>query len=470
MRVGAALLGAGLLSACQIFDDDKDRPHPVEPLPAAFSNNDAAAVELPAPRSDWWRSFQSEELDRLVTTALERNHNLKIAIARVVQADAQGAAAGAALFPTLDAKLGHATTGPAGGIGTAGNGVPWKSDRVIQGGLRASYEFDLWGKNGYAADSALALAKASVHSREVVAVTLVADLTKSYIDYLAESDHLAVATDNLENARVTLKAVRTRMERGDGQAIEVMQQETAVATVEANVQNHRLLRAKAFNQIAALLGLSPGELSLTGSTLTTLTLPTVAPGIPSRLICRRPDIRQAEATLMAADADINVARAKMYPSLTFSAEGGRGAMSFANLLSPQSAFYSIVGQLTQSIFDAGKNASAVRQSKGRYVEMVEAYRQVIIEAMHDVEDALVTLKISADQQRALMMAVEHAGKAYDLSTRSFQRGAIEYTTLLETQRTLYGAKDSEAGIRADRLKASVDLFKALGGGLDDPQC
>ena len=174
--------------------------------------------------------------------------------------------------------------------------------------------------------------------------------------------------------------------------------------------------------------------------------------------------------MLSANADINVARAKMYPSLTFSAEGGKGGYSYSSLLTPQTMFYSVIGQLTQSIFDGGKNANAVRQSEARYIEMVETYRSAIIEAVHDVEDALAALKTTNEQQAALATAAGHARKAYELSSKSFDRGAVDYTTLLETQRTLFGTEDSETGTRADRLKAAVDLFKALGGGLEEPHC
>jgi len=231
-----------------------------------------------------------------------------------------------------------------------------------------------------------------------------------------------------------------------------------------------LLRARAFDKLAALMGKTPTELTLAGGSLTNLELPKVSTGVPAQLICRRPDIRRAEATMLSADADIDVARAKMYPSLSFSAEGGKGGYSFSNLLMPQSMFYSLIGELSQSIFDAGKNANTVRQSEARHTEMIETYRSTIVEAVHDVEDALAALKTTNDQQRSLATAAGHARKAYELSSKSFDRGAVDYTTLLETQRTLFATEDSETGTRADRLKAAVDLFKALGGGLEEPHC
>jgi len=477
-RFGVALLGCGLLTACAAVEDT-EREVPNVALPSAFKHADepAAAAEPAAaepavqtPQSEWWKTFHSEELDRLVAAALANNHDLKVAIARVTQADAQAGVTGAAQYPTLDASFKHSSTAPSGGVGTVIDTVKYEQQRTIQASLKTAWEIDLWGKNAYAAESALALAQASVHFREAVALTLVSDLTKSYIDFLAESDRVRVAENNLANARSALGAITTRMERGDATIIEVQQQETAVANAEANVPVHLLLRAKAFNKLAALMGSTPAELSLTGGTLANLEPPKVAAGIPSQLICRRPDIRRAEANMLSANADIDVARAKMYPNLSFSAEGGKGGYSFASLMTPQTMFYSLIGELTQSIFDAGKNANGVRQSRARYKEMLETYRQVITEAVHDVEDALASLKITSDQQKSLARAAGHARRAYELSSKSYDRGAVDYTTLLETQRTLFNTEDTETSIRADRLKAAVDLFKALGGGLEEPHC
>jgi len=476
--VVAAALGCGLLAGC-VTDGDAQRQLPKVELPAGFKNADTPAPGVPAadlslvrPESEWWKSFHSAELDQLVTDALANNHDLKVAIARVTQAEAQAGIADAAQYPTLDFNFKHSTTAPSGGIGTVvdGNAPGYKQQRLPQVGLATAWEIDLWGKNAAGAESALALAQASVHYREAVALSLISDLTKSYIDVLAESDHVKVSENNLANARKALQAVTTRMDSGDATIIEVEQQRTAVANAEANVPVHLLLRARAFDKLAALMGKTPTELTLAGGSLTNLELPKVSTGVPAQLICRRPDIRRAEATMLSADADIDVARAKMYPSLSFSAEGGKGGYSFSNLLMPQSMFYSLIGELSQSIFDAGKNANTVRQSEARHTEMIETYRSTIVEAVHDVEDALAALKTTNDQQRSLATAAGHARKAYELSSKSFDRGAVDYTTLLETQRTLFATEDSETGTRADRLKAAVDLFKALGGGLEEPHC
>jgi len=472
-RRRSAVAGMALLTlaGCAIADDE-DREIPQQPLPAAFHNAGAEQANLPPPQSEWWKEFHHPELNRLVELALANNHDVRIATARVAQSEAQASATGALQMPTLELDPKWSLTGPSGGVGTANDHLTsWQSQRMHQIGLKTAYEVDLWGKNAYATESAVALTQASVHYREVVTISLAADVTKTYFDYLAESDRLNVAERNLANARAALAGIRTRMDHGDATITDVSQQETAVANAESTVPVHMLNRDRALNKLASLLGTTPAELlPLEGVTLVGVEPPKVTPGIPAQLICRRPDIRRAEANLLAANADIKVARAKMYPSFSLSGEGGYGAYTLHTLIQQQALYYNFVGQITATLFDAGRNAAGVMQNRARYEEMVETYRQVILESVHDVEDALSALKLTGEQQAALARAAKFAKKAYDSSTIAYDRGAVDFLTLLETQRTLFNTEDAETAARADRLKAAVDLFKALGGGFDEPQC
>ncbi len=465
-------LTCGALAGCALLSDDTPVAAP-QALPVAFKNAKPPTAQLPPPTSEWWKDFHNDELNHLIATALTNNHDLRVAITRITQTEAQATVAGAAQFPTLSADLNQANTAPYFGVGTASNGsAPWASQRLPEASLKASYEVDLWGKNAASAKSALALAQASVYYREVVGLTLTSDLTKAYFDYLAENDRTAVAERNVVIVKESLKAVRTRMEQGDATINEVMQQETALATAQAAVPVHRLNRERAFDKLAALMGTTPAELSLHGKTLAGIEMPKINTGIPAQLICRRPDIRRAEANMLSAHADIQVARAKMYPDLTFSLQGGVGAYAYSSLLGalPQSRFYSIIGDLTQSIFDAGQLAAGVQLQRAKYEEMVETYRQTIIESVHDVEDALAAVRLLGEQQKSLAEAAANAKQAHDLARVSFDRGAVDYLMLLESERSLDSSEDAEIAARDDRLKASVDLFKALGGGLEDPHC
>lgn len=431
-----------------------------------FDNGSSAIApdRLTSPASSWWQSFHNSELDQVITAAMDNNHDLKVAIARIAQAEEASNIADAAIYPTLT------TTGKYTGsqAATASNTPSYY--RIPSFGFQTSYELDLWGKNGYAAELALALAQASVHYREGVALTLASDITKAYVDFLAETDHISVAENNLSNARNSLEAVQTRMDQGDATMVELLQQQTTVANAEGVLEVHRLNREKAFNKIAALIGTTPSQLGLKGGTLSNLVPPDLSPGIPSQLLCRRPDIRRAEANMISAELDVKVARAKLFPDITFSTDIGRSAYSFDAMILPSNHYSTIVGQIVQPLYDAGKNVATVRQSTGKYTEMVQTYHQAIINAVHDVEDALASLRLTGQQRKALVRATGFAQQAYDLSTYSFDKHAIDFLSLLESQRTLYTTQDAEVSARSDLFKATVDLFTALGGGLEKPHC
>jgi NodT family efflux transporter outer membrane factor (OMF) lipoprotein len=469
--LAVAGLTALALAACAVADDE-DRQIPQQPLPATFRNSGADQTALPPPQSEWWKEFRHPELTRLIERAMENNHDIRVAATRIAQAEAQAAVTGALQFPTLDFVPKWGLNAPLGGAGSANDHLTkWESQRMHQLSLKTAYEVDLWGKNAYAAESAIALAQASVHYREVVSMTLAADVAKTYFDYLSESDRINVAERNVANTRAALAGLNARMERGDATITDVSQQETAVANAEATIPVHILNREKALNKLAALLGTTPADLlPLDGYSLVGLEPPRIGTGLPAQLICRRPDIRRAEANLLAANADIKVARARMYPSFTFSGEGGWAAYTLPSLIQPQALYYNFASQIAASIFDAGRNAAGVLQNRARYEEMVETYRQVILESVHDVEDALAAIRQIGEQQASLARAAKSARRAFETSTKAYDRGVVDFLTLLETQRTLFSTEDAETAARADRLKAAVDLFKALGGGFDEPQC
>lgn len=476
------VLIASALGGCAIIDDHVRNLH-VPSLPDLFHNDPSVnqpvvdqpsksdvptgqnkTDQLTSPASAWWETFHNDELNRLIDSAMKNNHDLKVAVSRIAQAEEGARIADADLYPTETMVPSQTSAQSAAATSTTGY------YRLSTLSFKTSYEVDLWGKNGFAAESALALAQASVHYREGVALTLASDISKSYVDYLSETDHIAVAEDNLSNARNSLQAVKTRMEQGDATQVELLQQETTVSNAEGVLFIHRLSREKAFNKLAALLGMTPSEIDIKGGTLNDLRPPDLGPGIPSKLLCRRPDVRRAEATMIGAELDIKVARAKMLPDFTFSYDRGWSSYYMNNLVSNQFKYSDMLFTLTQPLYDAGKNAAAVRQNRAKYVEMIETYHQVIIGAVHDVEDALATLRLTGEQRKALVRAADFAQQAYDISTYSFDKHAIDFLSLLESQRALYSTKDAEVSARSDLFKSSIDLFTALGGGLEEPHC
>ena len=432
--------------------------------------SDASTTLLPNPNGSWWKSFGNDELNQLLAATQLNNHDLRIAIARINQAEAQAGVAGADRYPSLDAFVKSNAYAPSGGAGSAVNGVKYTPQRLESFGLRLSYETDFWGRSYSATDAALELAKASRYYREVVWLTLTGEVTKTYIDYLTAVDRVRVAERTMEDMKKTLKAVESHVSHGDATEIDAIQQATAVSVAQSNLAAQKLNRDKARNALAALLGTTPSELSLSGDSLDSLTLPDFSAGVPAQLICRRPDIRRAEAIMRSAHADIKVARSKLYPTLTFSVEAGRGANYFNTLGDNVARYYNLLGEITQSIFDGGRIQANIDSSNGRYREMVETYDQTIHEAVHDVEDALAGLRWTSEQWLALKDAVASSGRAHALTTVTYERGAVDYLTMLEAERSMNNSLDSELVSRSNRFKASVDLMKAIGGSVNREDC
>ena len=331
----------------------------------------------------------------------------------------------------------------------------------------ASYELDLWGKNRSNMAAALATAHASVYERETVVVTLLSDVVTTYLQYLQAVERVTVAKRNIENMiRVQAKVIK-RQHIGEGTELEVMQQETALRGAEANLPTLELAQDQQLNRLAYLLGTSPGELKLQGRSMDELTIPEVTPGLPSELLQRRPDIRRAEANMVAANANISMARAKLYPSLTLTADRGWSSSDLVNLMSPGSIFWTLGAKVAQTLFDNGKTNSEIAYYEARWNELIEVYRQSILASLRDVEDALSTIRRFDARNKAQIAMVRAASASYRMSEKSFGLGISDYLTVLETQRTQYNAEDGLIQSRYARYAAAVALFKALGGGTED---
>jgi len=303
------------------------QPFPeIKPKPAGQTGQATVeeANQLPRPTQTWWLEFGNEELAELVETAIANNYDLRVAVARIEQAERQAMIAGSARFPTLDFFAGAQAEGPAGGVGTAASRRAFQNRNTFQFGFRASYEVDLWGKIGYQAESALALARASVFNRQAVALTLTSEVTNAYIEILSLSERIAISDQNLEIARDVANALSSRVEQGDSSVLELQRQQVTIALIQNAQASLVLQRERLINRLAVLLGKPPRSVKIEGKSLKDIKIPQVAPGLPSELLCRRPDIRRAEAQLIAASADMNAARANLLPSVTLTGEYGHG--------------------------------------------------------------------------------------------------------------------------------------------------
>lgn len=414
------------------------------------------------PAADWWAGFHSPELAVYIAQAQRNNYDIAAAAARVAQADARAKIAGAALLPTIDATGDVARSR----IGTAGTSARRSAfERTsYSASLAASYELDFWGRNRSTLAAAQSLALASRYDRETVAITVLSDVATTYFSVLEFRDRLVIARENLANAEQVLAIVEARVRNGAASALDLAQQRTVVANQRASLPPLEQQLQQAENALAILLGETPDKLAIEEGSLSDITLPAVAPGLSSDLLNRRPDIANAEAQLIAANADINAARATLFPSILLTAQSGFESLALSSLFSSTGFFYTLAASVTQTIFEGGRLTGQVDLTEARYEELVQTYRATVINAFRDTEDALVAMRQLADQQALQQQAVDAAQAAFALADTRYRAGADPLLNVLDAQRTLFQARDQLVQIRAARLQAAVSLYRALGGG------
>ncbi|BBK41327.1 RND transporter [Allostella vacuolata] len=444
-----------MLAACAL---EAGVPPVTTPQQAAWVGAPAGDQRLPV-IAEWWRLFDSLELNALQSAARADNLELAAAVARIEQADALVRVAGANLLPSVDFSSSGSRRRSAGDGGQ-------RYSNQFGLSLSASYEVDFWGKNRAATRSASWAAAASRFDRQTVALGIASSIANTYFAILTAQDRLRLAESNLAIAERSLAAIRARTEVGTATALDVAQQENLVLQQRASVPPLRQQIRQNTNALAVLTGRTPDQVTIEGGSLSGVTIPAVEPGIPSDLLLRRPDLRQSEAQLEAAEADVVVARAALYPRIQLTADGGLQSTALRSLFEPTAVFWSIAAGLTQPVFDAGRLQAQLAQQRARHGELVANYQQAILSAFRDVEDALAAIDQTAQQERLQQAVVANARRAFEISEARLREGTIDLLTLLNTQQTLFQAQDSLAQIRLARLQGAVGLFQSLGGGFD----
>ncbi|MDB5397227.1 MAG: transporter [Rhodospirillales bacterium] len=436
------------LSACSVGPSYK---RPDLDVPATWRGESAQSPLWPS--ADWWHGFESSQLDNLITQALAGNFDLAVAIARVREADAQTRIAGAALLPTV---------GFGGGVSRSRSGG--QASTLYDAQIGASYQIDFWGKNQASLEAAKETAQASRYSEETVTLTMMASVATTYFQILALRDNLAVTEGNLASAESILKALQAQEAAGTANALSVAQQETTVATLRASIPPLRQQERQFIDALAILIGKPPEAVDITSGTLSDLAHPVIAPGMPSELLARRPDVAMAEAQLKAANANITVARAAFFPSVQLTAQGGFESAALSSLLGPASLLYSLAASVSQPIFSGGSLEGQLQFSQAFYDELLQDYRKSVISAFQNVEDALVATQQTAEQEQRQQAAVDTARRAFQIAQAQLRVGTIDVLTLLNTETALFTSETTLVQVRAARLDAIVSLFNALGGG------
>jgi outer membrane protein, multidrug efflux system len=445
-----------------------DKPEPGLDIPQAYIEGprDAATAEVALPPLDWWQAFHSKELTDLIEEARVANLDIAVAVAQIVQADAQSRIAGAPLLPNvgLNASATRSRSSQTTGGSSSVNSFGGSEQNNISASLTASYEIDFWGKNRSALRAAEETAVASRYNREVVGLTTVVSVANAYFQVLAAQDRLRIARNNVASATRILTLIKQQFAAGTVSDLNVAQQEALVATQQATIPP--LEQSLLQNQAAlALLMARPRErVVIRGGGMRGIAIPRITPGLPSELLAQRPDVRQAEAQLASANANVENARAQMLPSITLTGEGGYQSAILKTLLRPESAFYTLTSGLTQPIFDGLKLQGNLDFQKGLQDQLLQSYRKAVISAFIDVDNALANIRQTTQSVRLQRILVSSSRRAFDLSEQQLRAGTVNLVTLLQTEQTLFAAEDTEAQAQLARLQAIISLYQALGGG------
>jgi len=414
-----------------------------------------------AVEKDWWKSFESTQLQQLIDVAQTENPDVRIAAEHVKQAELQMRIAHASLFPSFGL---NASSGESNTKNTDGN---WSGDASTRASLSASYEVDLWGgamANRHAGKSTY---QSTVFSNEAMRLSISAGVATAWFNYLALHERIETAQKNIVIAERIQKIVDSLYRNGVATAAEVAQQKTNLLTQQAALLPLQLQFDQTRAALALLEGQVPQNFQLTLEKLMDLKLPNIDAGIPSDVITRRPDIGSLEAQLQAASADVYAARTALLPSVQLGGNMGKSASELFSL-SPalQSTGWSL--SLAQTLFAGGKYKNQVSLSKSRRVELLENYRKTILTALQEVDDALHRTTITQLQEINQQEIVAQSERSLKLTEARYREGDYDLQSLLDAQRSLFQAQDSLVQQRLARLKATVDLYKALGGGWQHP--
>jgi NodT family efflux transporter outer membrane factor (OMF) lipoprotein len=439
----------------------------------------------PIPRGpDFAAKFGSKELTRLVEKAVGDNLDIAAAVARIRQADAQARVASAALWPSISMQDIARTTrtpgtttnvgGASGGFtpattsassaSSSSSGFNARHFGFFQLGVTASYEIDFWGKNEDASYAARLLANASRFNRDTVEISSVAAVLNAYFQVLTAQDRLRIAHNNVAIAERVNRAIQARFEVGTASALDTAQQETVLAQQRAAIPPLEQTLRQQKNLLSVLVGETPEALDLKGGSLTKLSRPRVAPGLPSEVLLRRPDVAEAEARLASQEFSVLQARAAFFPSITLTGQYGIQTALLRNLVRPEAIAWQAAASLAQPIFDGFNLQGQYEQQKGRYAELAALYRKQILTALSDTENALIALKETERQVKLQGDAVAAASRALTAAEMRLQEGTIDIVTLSTTQNTLFQTQDQLALARLSYFQAATSLYQALGGG------
>lgn len=464
LRPLAASLCALLLSACAVGPDY----HP----PEVTNTAQFKAVEgwRPAAPSDaiargaWWEIYQDAQLNQLVERLNRSNQTIAQYEAQYRQAQALVRSSRASLFPTLD--LNASKNRSAQGTGSSSSSLSNNSSGIrdtYNAQLGVSWEVDVWGKlrRGLEADSASA--QASEADLAAMRLSQQSELVQNYLQLRVIDEQKRLLEATVEAYQRSLKLTENQYRAGISGPDAVAQARTQLKSTQADLIDLAWQRAQFENAIAVLMGMAPAEFNLPVSE-SIPNLPAIPVGVPSALLERRPDVAAAERSVMAANANIGVAKAAYFPDLTLSMSGGYSSSSFSNWISLPNRFWSVGPQLALTLFDAGKRSAEVDRVEAVYDQTVAQYRQKVLDSFQEVENYMTQLKVYEQEAGVRNEALAAARESLRLTNNQYKAGLIGYLDVVNVQATALSNERSVLNVLQSRLVASVQLIAALGGG------
>jgi multidrug efflux system outer membrane protein len=457
--VFVALLGVAT-AACTVGPDYK---RPVVKVPDGYRGA-SPADSSPASTASigdqkWWDVFQDDQLQRLITTAVRQNFDVRISAARILQAQSQLGIVRADQFPTIVASAGSARDRQAESRKSAAVEIT-----TLQAGVATSWELDFWGRFRRATEAARAELLASEWGQRAVITSLISQVAGSYFQLRALDLDLDIATRATRSRRESLRLTEVRAQGGATSLLDVRQAEQLVFGAAAEIANVERQIAQQENFISTLLGTIPGSVPRGRSLTDQPHAPEVPVGLPSALLERRPDIAQAEQQLVAANADIGAAKAAYFPQITLTGAGGVQSAALSTLFVSSAGLWSVGGAIVQPIFTAGRTRSRVDLARARREEAALVYQQTIQQSLRDVADALVAYRKGRELREQLELLDRSAEDARRLADLRYQGGATSYLEVLDSDTRLFSAELDLAQAQLNELLALVQIYRSLGGG------
>lgn len=454
MRHALLAVTALAVTACSFI------PTQTPPVVEAPANWSSRPGEASAPDIDtrWWESFGSSELNGYIERALTSNADVSAALARIGQADALSAVAGAPLLPTVAMTA----TGLRERVQTTS--AAYVNFHQTQPVLSASYVLDFWGKNRAAAQAAQSSARASRFDRQTVQTSVVSSVAVTYFQSVALANRATVARSNHANAERVLRGLRAQREAGTVTALEVTQQETTVSTLAAAIAPLEQQLRQSVDALAVLVGELPQSMSVPGADLNTIGSPEVKPLLPADVLARRPDVASIEAQLAAANANIGVARAAFLPNVSLTTTTGFASSIFAQVFSGNSRIWIENVGITTPLFDNGALQGQLSLAISRHAELMAGYRKTVLTALANVEDSLSAVANTTEQVRRQTDAVRSATRGFQIAKTQLDAGTTTVIAVLNSQTALLNARDALLQAKLANLQAMVNLYGALGGG------